>query len=104
MNGFTSGTQARDGRTVNHDPESWDHPTYGRAAWPYTGTGWQLAPRSEFAVLDNPILAAAREYAEFKMGSHHDMLRSVRLGEWDEDATFEQVEHARRVLSKWAVL
>ncbi len=64
MTGFTSGTQALQGRTVNHDPE----PYVGRLIrYPASIKPWADAtgdqaydPRPEFAVLDNPILAAFR--------------------------------------------
>lgn len=107
MNGFTSGTQARDGRNVFHDPKPWVSQIgggrYARLNGPMVTTH---SPRPEYAVLDNPILAAFRQegprffggiegWLTYAMGGTHCM--GVRLPDG-------AIDHARRVLRKLAAL
>jgi hypothetical protein len=67
MTAFTSGTQARDGRKVNHDPHPWQHDMSRSKRYGHNDLTCPedcdavLDPRPEFDVLDNPILAAFRE-------------------------------------------
>lgn len=72
MNGYTSGTQALQGRTVNHDPRPYQVYADGVPSWRRNfhrerfGNGFgdvitdTYRPRPEFDVLDNPILAEFR--------------------------------------------
>lgn len=121
MNGFTSGTQARDGRKINHDPypNVWeghsprnrmraDTDMFRKGA-PFNHERYRYLPRPEFDVLDNPILAAFRVTWQGQL----DMLEqaeflALELGDaglWPDDGytdeyTREQIDHARRVLDK----
>lgn len=110
---FTSGTQARDGRTVNHDPYPYRSNAIGRhrdrsrsATGRFAVVDPVYDPRPEYAVLDNPILAAFRQegprffggiegWLTYAMGGTHCM--GIRLPDG-------AIDHARRVLRKLAAL
>ena len=115
---FTSGTQALQGRTVNHDPLAWkwvgntsgafsgrcgaDVPEYARHA--YHG---EYAPRPEFAVLDNPILVRFRAEVQLQRDAGWLSVQSVAKltlsGQYGfGDATDAQCDHAKRVLTRLA--
>lgn len=66
---FTSGTQALQGRTVSHDRMPYVGADESRRSR-YSRFAPRLDPRPEFAVLDNPILAAFRRHVE-KVGREH---------------------------------
>lgn len=112
MNGFTSGTQARDGRIVNHDPKPWtvlDQAGRVVAHSSERGEHSYRSPRPKFNVLDNPILAAFRSaiadddpYADADswLANLSDM--SAESEVWAHDSA--HIEHARRVLSKLVAL
>lgn len=107
---FTSGTQALQGRTVNHDPEPYLWFSGGRSA---KGSDWgsrpqcRYAPRPEYAVLDNPLLGALRDCKRFCPEDCEDALAWVEWL-WQEDrAEGDQpahIDHARRVLTRLAAL
>ena len=109
---FTSGTQARDGRTVNHDPEPWTCEHCGKRSaveWGLDRYGRTYDPRPEFAVLDNPILAAFRKRVALYYYEEMSVLAAAWLRgsvltrvAYNAGATLEQIDHARRVLSKIA--
>ena len=122
---FTSGTQALQGRTVNHDPEPWAYSSQSKPGLGPFGTPDRAAtrfdgamlwfPRPEFAVLDNPILAQLRgEHAIWKANQterslkHHVLTWRARSflsdldRDWKADFTPEQIDHARRVLTRLA--
>lgn len=67
---FTSGTQALQGRTVNHDPEPYLNSKDGTRSRYITNATpwlWDWSPRPKYAVVDNQILLAFREhYNEFR--------------------------------------
>lgn len=122
MNGFTSGTQALQGRKVNHDRE------------PYIiDTGWLVIrsaydatlpvksstydPRSEFDVLDNPILATVRKsIGIWENFDGTEMTGPEIAREWLKNTPIERewwvptavsdaaLDHARRVLNRLAAL
>lgn len=119
MTAFTSGTQARDGRTVNHDPHPnvWeghserdqmraDTDRFRKGAL-FNHSRYRARPRPEFAVLDNPILFELRQYAHST-----DTRRAVKvMHDWFRygkasaiPTTPEQGDHAWRVLTKLAAL
>lgn len=111
MNGFTSGLDPM--RVApNHDPEPWvARRSPLRRATIRMGERheWELRPRPEFDVLDNPILAAFRSaiadddpYADADswLANLSDM--SAESEVWAHDSA--HIEHARRVLSKLAAL
>lgn len=106
---FTSGTQALQGRTINHDPEPYVG-TRGRQRIPY-GLGTEAyVPRPEFAVLDNPILAQFRaeesDWANVKgfpiTERADNWAQDIADGEIYYDRPPEERTHARRVLTKLA--
>lgn len=115
MNGYTSGTQALQGRTVNHDPRPYQVYADGVPSWRRNfhrerfGNGFgdvitdTYNPRPEFDVLDNPILAEFRSDWD---GTYERicwwlaMLEENVYPSW----TPEQLDHARRVLTKLAAL
>jgi len=124
MNGFTSGTLVR--RIADHHPDGWFTP----GAYPSCSCGF--APRdnakliehwrnlgfrwvdhggvlgTESGLRDNPILAAYRYYVENFGDDDGSEARYRAAGTERIDARGlrkpEEVEHARRVLSKLAVL
>ena len=118
---FTSGTQARDGRAVNHDPQPYRCVDWNWCTNHVDGPCWaaesnrhncQRDPHLEFAVLDNPILAVFRHAGTF-LGSEPVLTRSSSfLAELNAgrvpfaatDATTEQIRHARRVLGRLTAL
>lgn len=123
MSIFTSGTQARDGRTVNHDRAPWHcrlHDARGTETqceilWPVHDRHHD--PRPEFAVLDNPILAEVRDIqaqpwhtksGDWEKGFYARFLRYVNDSTANSDGdplwTEEHRTHARRVLSKLVAL
>lgn len=136
MSIYTSGTQARDGRTVNHDPNPWvieqegaplghyRFPTHAAACAEFNRADGdriiRRMPHPEYAVLDNPILAgfransfSTRWHAEYwiKALDAHNAFGAQSV--WSDpqhafhslsNATPEQIEHARRVLTKLAAL
>lgn len=114
---FTSGTQARDGRTVNHDPrpwidqDGWRWTTEAKDAYSARGSvnEYRHDPRPEYAVLDNPILAELRRSTvtapeffdeEVKMALSRDPNYSNAY----VTSTPKQIIHARRVLERLAAL
>ena len=118
--GFTSGTQARDGRTVYHDPKPYigvweDGERYKTDSWAHYRP---YRPRPEFTVRDNPIIARFREYAAGDPVSStivHNVLDDLSghqisyagadlMQDGYEQATQEDVSRAVRVLSKLALL
>lgn len=111
---FTSGTQALQGRTVNHDPKPFlDADTGERLEGSFDIDEWH--PRPEFDVHDNPILAAYRRQPDFDLWDMGFAMFTTFGGErtWDRPehhfhafvtATGEQIEHARRVLTKLGAL
>jgi hypothetical protein len=121
---FTSGTQAIQGRTVNHDPEPYVVGYDSAGPIRISGTGlservWVLEnnylARPEFDVLDNPILAAFRDSPELDLWDMGFAMHATYGGErdWEDSghyfhafttATEEQVDHARRVLTRLAAL
>ncbi len=118
MTAYTSGTQARAGRTVNHDPEPYVQlDTYGNicgrvAYYPYYADGITVLyrPRREFAVLDNPILAELRDgydatgRTDYRRSLVQMQLGALAFGEWSGVTTHEERAHARRVLTLLAAL
>jgi hypothetical protein len=115
---FTSGTQAIQGRTVNHDPAPWlvTRGVYrgryvSQSAIPIQHAVIRDDPRHEYGVLDNPILAAFRDDLNTARDRERD---SDVIADWinalDGDdsglsvsvpsAASEQIDHARRVLEK----
>lgn len=120
MSIFTSGTQAIQGRTVNHDPMPWcDRTGITRYSYPFAtrDVGFRHDPRPEFAVLDNPILAEIRDlqaqpwHDKSGLWEHDIYARYLRyandpIANRDGDPlwTEEQRTHARRVLSKLVAL
>jgi len=118
MTEYTSGTQARDGRTVNHDPEPWRHYTGTRMSpdtyGPSGVRGREMAylPRPEYAVLDNPILASIRRNdLSIDIAATSQWLYSLLNSPDGENfarrawsANPDQLIHAHRVLSKLAAL
>lgn len=115
---FTSGTQALQGRTVNHDGRPWvyrhDDGTIGHRASVWSEDHESFEPRPEFAVLDNPILASFREWwdkapDEWTLDRFIDALtadvrapEAIRVVIRNSSTTGR--EHARRVLTKLAAL
>jgi len=109
---FTSGTQALQGRTVNHDPKPYFYPQTGYRASAFESArldahnGYDpsrmplLHPRAEFAVLDNPVLTLfrAQRTPVVPLNAHvRGFLNGItRLA--SEGFTPEQIDHARRVL------
>jgi len=133
MNGFTSGTQALQGRKINHDsyPNVWeghsprnrmraDTDMFRKGA-PFNHERYRYLPRPEFDVHDNPILAAFRaddgpvryEVHGRRPSLIEHYLDQIEGAERDPvlakiglgvTATPEQVIHARRVLLKLKVV
>ena len=108
---FTSGTQAMQGRTVNHDEYPYvcyNWPGSARIDEPVPGCADIYEPRPEFAILDNPILMTLRTHvmsgADVR-GQVQVFLNTAPL-DWVPylGATPEQIEHARRVLTLLAAL
>lgn len=119
---FTSGNQARDGRSVNHDRRAYVDANGNRHSTVlknlrkgqtveefYAKAGNSFAPRPEFAVLDNPILAEFRDrtwavdaewWADDLGDFNIQFWRDMGAGSW----TAEQIHHARKVLDKLAAL
>jgi hypothetical protein len=99
---FTSGTQALQGRTVNHDPKPYstaaNTPERRAATATDDGIEW-YDPRPEFDVVDNPILAAFRKY--YPKDRPEDWVWGIDNGH-NDPATPEQIDHARRVLERLA--
>lgn len=107
---FTSGTQALQGRTVNHDPYPYrctdsTHTTTHRLS--FDGIKTQYAPRDGFAVRDNPILAEFRKIKN-KYGTTAESAQwCLDNGYWHPESTLlggPDVSHARRVLTLLAAL
>lgn len=100
---YTSGTQARDGRSVNHDEYPWVWPNGQRASHQYEAED-RYDPNPDFAVADNPILAAfrdAREISSCELGEFAgSWVYNLVNGYFEDKATDEQIEHARRVLAR----
>jgi len=123
MNGYTSGTQARDGRKVNHDPypNVWeghsprnqmraDTDMFRKGA-PFNHERYRYLPRPEFDVPDNPILARFRERIEETWehpywgdawDSTMDYIGFASDFPYRVKETSAEIDHARRVLSKLA--
>jgi len=115
---FTSGTQALQGRTVNHDPLpiKWYEGCRYSANMPKPPGAW-LDPRPEYAVLDNPILADFRRLMDGIIQTGGSGTKSPAQAEWwlvllsdenplarahsgfDYHITDEQLRHAIRVLT-----
>lgn len=122
MTGYTSGTQARDGRTVNHDPRPVvvrladgrvvRFPTLRSANYyrenyrPARDKGQiEVDRRHEYAVLDNPILA------DFRRGTAPIAMRASSYLIYLNQSVYDwrhfdrrMHDHARRVLEKLAVV
>jgi hypothetical protein len=109
MNGFTSGTQALQGRKVNHDPVPWRVELPGihaeRSAQEVAGHS-VFDPRPECDVLDNPILARFRTWVagESPVEFAAEFLAASEYWWLIEGARPWYARHARRVLSKLAAL
>ena len=114
---FTSGTQCRDYRTVNHDHFPWEGTDqFGmrvRASSPGPEAGmWRYRPRPEYAIIDNPVLAAWRtyicgtqEYAVDTSGMNSDDVEQwLSQHTLNPDVTPTMIKHARRVLNRLAAL
>ena len=115
---FTSGTQALQERTVNHDPYPWkfyrDWDGYNpQIGSPYTYRvrypgEWRLAPHPMYAVHDNPVLGYFRReverYGNPAQGNYLAWLEGVhpgmRLGATGETVTPQHITHAHRVLTR----
>jgi len=103
VNAFTSGTQAAQNRTVNHDPMPWVVPALPSERYAHQERPWEvLAPRPEFAVLDNPILAGWRNRT-LPSNDLYEVLQDLDFdSRWRAQFTYAQIAHARRVLTKLA--
>lgn len=97
MNGFTSGTQARDGRKVNHDPKPW----LRYRVEPDDGWGYDYSPRPEFDVPANRILVELRQRAH-SIGLAHAVAGALldSVTHWWNGYTMAERSHAKRVLRK----
>jgi hypothetical protein len=112
---FTSGTQARDDRTVNHDPEPYVVGYDSAGPIRISGTGlservWVLEnnylARPEFDVLDNSVLALFRKQRTplIPIRAHAiGFLNGItRLA--SEGFSIAEINHARHVLYRLAAL
>lgn len=100
MTQYTSGYRAAHGLPkANHDPHPWKRYNVRLRRKPYRDglPGVRYAPRPEFDVPDNPILAAYRKSMPLDPANALGWLAYVV-------APAEQIEHARKVLTKLAAL
>lgn len=114
MNGFTSGTQALQGRKVNHDPKPWLNGHGVRIVHGIEGLNRNsYDPRPEFDVPDNLILASFRGRLRYQetvkcpvpaVSLANIWLTDLYRYTWSHQHDIAEFNHARRVLAKLAAV